>query len=89
LPVTENWKIVCPKENLVAKKEVKKSSRKQPNAIQRYFNETIGELRKVTWPTRKEATNLTIIVIVVTVGMGMFLGFFDFVYSKIFALLFA
>jgi len=82
-------KSVCLKENLVAKKEVKKSSRPQPNAIQRYINETIGELRKVSWPTRKEATNLTIIVIAVTVGMGLFLGLFDFIYSKFFALLFA
>jgi preprotein translocase subunit SecE len=73
----------------VAKKEVRKSTRQQPNAIQRYINETIGELRKVSWPTRKEATNLTIIVIVVTVGMGLFLGLFDFIYSKVFALLFA
>jgi preprotein translocase subunit SecE len=73
----------------VAKKEVRKSTRQQPNAIRRYINETIGELRKVSWPTRKEATNLTIIVIVVTVGMGLFLGLFDFIYSKVFALLFA
>lgn len=73
----------------MAKKEVRKSTRQQPNAIRRYINETIGELRKVSWPTRKEATNLTIIVIVVTVGMGLFLGLFDFIYSKVFALLFA
>jgi len=73
----------------VAKKDVKKSSRQQPNAIRRYINETVGELRKVSWPTRKEATNLTIIVIVVTAAMGMFLGLLDFIYAKVFALLFA
>jgi preprotein translocase subunit SecE len=73
----------------VAKKEVRKNTRQQPNAIRRYINETMGELRKVSWPTRKEATNLTVIVIVVTVGMGLFLGLFDFIYSKFFALLFA
>lgn len=73
----------------MAKKDVKKSSRQQPNAIRRYINETVGELRKVSWPTRKEATNLTIIVIVVTAAMGMFLGLLDFIYAKVFALLFA
>ena len=73
----------------MAKKEVRKNTRQQPNAIRRYINETMGELRKVSWPTRKEATNLTVIVIVVTVGMGLFLGLFDFIYSKFFALLFA
>lgn len=77
------------KEICVAKKSTKRGARRKQNFIQRYLRETIGELRKVSWPTRKEATNLTIIVIVVTVGMGLFLGFLDFIYSKFFALLFA
>jgi len=46
---------------------------KKPNAISRYFRETIGELRKVNWPTWPEARQLTIIVIVVMVVMGIFL----------------
>ena len=62
---------------------------KKPNFIQRYFGETVGELRKVTWPTRKEATNLTLIVIAVVLAMGLFLGALDFVYSYFFAFLFA
>ena len=62
---------------------------KRPNFIQKYFGETVGELRKVTWPTRKEATNLTLIVIAVVVAMGLLLGALDFVYSRFFALLFA
>ena len=56
---------------------------KRPNFIQRYFGETIGELRKVTWPTRKEATNLTMIVLAVVVAMGLFLGGLDFIYTRI------
>ena len=66
----------------------KRGARKQGNAVQRYFNETIAELRKVSWPTRKEATNLTVIVIVVTVVMSLLLGFLDFVFAQFFALLF-
>jgi preprotein translocase subunit SecE len=73
----------------VAKKEEKSVARKQPNAIKRYFTETIGELRKVSWPTRKEATNLTIVVLVVTLSMSALLGFLDFIFSRFFALLFA
>ncbi len=65
----------------------KKEIRKKPNAIQRYFGETIAELRKVSWPTRKEATNLTIIVLIVMVAMSFLLGFLDFVYSRVFALI--
>ena len=62
---------------------------KRPNFIQKYFGETIGELRKVTWPTRKEATNLTMIVIVVVIAMGLFLGGLDYIYTRFFALIFA
>lgn len=49
----------------------------QPNAIARFYRETVGELRKVSWPTREEATNLTIIVIIVLVFMAVLLGAVD------------
>jgi preprotein translocase subunit SecE len=52
---------------------------KKQNAIQRYFSETTGELRKVSWPTRQEAIQLTIIVLVVMVFMGIFLGLVDLI----------
>ena len=51
----------------------------QQNAIARFYRETVGELRKVSWPTREEATNLTIIVIAVLIFMAAFLGFIDWV----------
>lgn len=65
----------------------KKETRKKPNALQRYLHETVGELRKVSWPTRREATNLTIIVLIVMVGMSFVLGFLDWVYTSFFSLL--
>jgi preprotein translocase subunit SecE len=40
----------------------------------RYFRETRGELRKVTWPTREEAWRLTLIVLAVSAAMAIFLG---------------
>ena len=51
----------------------KKSSKKQ-NAIQRFTRETVGELRKVSWPTRQEAWQLTLVVLVVLAFMSVFLG---------------
>ena len=68
-----------------AKRDERKGTRKQQNAVQRYLNETIGELRKVTWPTRREATNLTIIVIIVTFSMSVLLGILDFIYTRVFS----
>lgn len=71
----------------MAKEEKKEAAPKQPNRIQRYFRETVGELRKVSWPTRKEAVNLTVIVLIVTFGMSAFLGLLDFIYTQIFRLI--
>jgi preprotein translocase subunit SecE len=56
---------------------------KQQNAIQRYVNETSGELRKVSWPTWSEARQLTILVIIVMVVIGIFLGLVDFGANKL------
>jgi len=63
----------------------KKSAR--GNAIVRFYRETVGELRKVTWPTRQEAVNLTIIVLIVIFGMSAFLGVLDYLFSKLFGLI--
>jgi len=50
---------------------------KKPNAIQSFFRETMGELRKVSWPTWPEARQLTWIVLVVMFVMGVILGVTD------------
>ncbi len=49
----------------------------------RYFKETRAELRKVTWPTRTQAINLTLIVLAVTVVMALFLGAFDLLFATL------
>lgn len=64
-----------------------KGRQKRENAIVRYIKETRAELRKVTWPTREEATNLTIIVVAVTTAMAAFLGVVDYLFSKLFGLI--
>jgi preprotein translocase SecE subunit len=40
----------------------------------RYFKETRAEVRKVHWPSRKDARSLTTVVLVVTIIMTIFLG---------------
>ncbi len=67
----------------MAKKKV--TNRKQPNAVVRYYRETVGELRKVSWPTRQEAINLTSITLVVIVAMSAFLGTLDYIFNQLFA----
>ena len=54
----------------------KEKSKKQ-NPIQAFFRETAGELRKVSWPSRREVIQLTTIVLIVMVVMGIILGITD------------
>jgi preprotein translocase subunit SecE len=68
------------KETAMADKSTKEI---KPSRIQRYWRETIGELRKVTWPTNQEAWRLTKIVLYVMIAMALFLGILDFVFSNI------
>ena len=60
---------------------------KKPNKIQKWWRETVGELRKVTWPTKEEALKMTKIVIVVVLATALFLGVVDFIFSKLVGLL--
>jgi len=39
------------------------------------------ELKKVTWPTRKETSAATVVVIVTVIISAMFLGLFDVIWS--------
>jgi preprotein translocase subunit SecE len=56
--------------------KVKGRSKKQ-NIFQSFFRETTGELRKVSWPTWPEVRQLTGIVLLVMVVMGIILGITD------------
>ena len=58
--------------------EKEKKVKKSENAVQRYFRETTGELRKVNWPTWPEAYRLTKLVLMVMVFVGVFLSIVDY-----------
>lgn len=57
------------------------------NGIRRFIQETGSELRKVSWPTRREAIRLTEIVLVVIFAMAVILGGLDWLYAKFFGLI--
>lgn len=48
-----------------------------------FVREVRSELRKVVWPSRPQAINLTMIVIAVSAGVGVFLGMVDFAFSQL------
>lgn len=43
-----------------------------------FIRQTIDELKQVTWPTREEVTRLTIVVLVISVIVGLYIGGIDF-----------
>jgi len=49
----------------------------------KFLKEVKTELGKVVWPSKKEATRLTAIVIGVSVIVGIFIGSLDFLLTKI------
>ncbi len=44
----------------------------------RFIGETIAELRKVVWLSRREAAYLTVLVLVVSIAAGIVLGAVDY-----------
>jgi preprotein translocase subunit SecE len=71
----------------VSSKEITQEAPKPDNRLTRYLKETRAELRKVAWPTREQATNLTLIVLAVTIVMAIFLGVVDLVAAAVVRLL--
>ena len=53
------------------------------NKISTYVKESIEEIKKVTWPTRKETKNYTILVIGVSLAIAAYLGALDYVFNFI------
>ena len=50
---------------------------------QEFVREVIAEFRKVTWPSRQELINSTVVVITVTVVVALFLVSVHIVLAKI------
>jgi len=49
--------------------------------ITTYIKDSITELKKVTWPTQKETTNYTLLVIGISLALAAFIGIVDYVLS--------
>jgi preprotein translocase subunit SecE len=48
------------------------------NKIIKFFKESFGELKKVTWPSREEVTSSTKVVLVSTILIAIALGLVDY-----------
>ncbi len=49
----------------------------------RFISETINELKKVVWLSRREVVYLSTLVLVISVIAGIFLGLVDFAFATL------
>lgn len=49
--------------------------------IKKFLKEVLAELRKVTWPTKEELVGSTIVTIVVSLIVAIFIGIVDRILS--------
>ncbi len=47
-----------------------------------FLDEAWSELKKVTWPTREQTRNLTVLVFVVSAAVGLYITFFDVIFTQ-------
>jgi preprotein translocase subunit SecE len=55
--------------------------------LRRYFTEVASELRKVSWPTREQVRNLTVLVFAISFVVGLYITGLDFIFRSLIALL--
>lgn len=51
------------------------------NKLTNYLKASIEEMKKVTWPTKKETYRYTVLVIGVSAGVAIFLGLLDLIFN--------
>lgn len=51
------------------------------NAFVTYLKESYAEMRRVQWPTREQVKNYTILVVILSITVAIFLGTLDTVFG--------
>jgi preprotein translocase subunit SecE len=51
--------------------------------IRRFIEEAYSELKKVTWPTREQTRNLTVLVFVISAAVGVYITAFDLLFTTV------
>lgn len=55
----------------------------QIKRLVKYIIDSKNEIKKVTWPNKKEVRQHTYLVIGISLGVAAFLGILDFIFDKI------
>jgi preprotein translocase subunit SecE len=54
--------------------------------LRRYFDEVWSELKKVSWPTREQVRNLTVLVIAISFVVGLYITVLDQIFQGLLGL---
>ena len=77
-------KVPAPSKNKVNWKQLLK---KLPGKIAKFFRGVVHELKRVTWPTKKELLTYTIVSIITITFFAIILGMFDWAFLRLVGLL--
>jgi len=62
-------------------------AKKQKRGIIKYFREVVSELKKVSWPSRKELINSTVAAIVFIIVFAIVVGLVDLILGQLLKLI--
>lgn len=51
--------------------------------VVKYLTEVRQELQRVTWPDRQQTIQKTLLVISVSIAVGIYIGFLDFIFTRL------
>lgn len=54
--------------------------------LDQYVHETVQEIKQVSWPTKKQTIDMTMLVIVVSIVLGAYIGILDYLFQSIVAI---
>ena len=57
------------------------------NRIRQFIDESWSELKKVSWPTRQQVVNLTVLVVALSFVVGVYITVFDTIFTQAVGLL--
>ena len=76
-------KATTPKQKVTEKKEKpKKAANPNKGRAKKYFRDVRSEFKKITWPTKKQVWNNTLIVIVTVLIFGVIIWTLDFLLGQ-------
>ncbi len=69
-----------------SKKADAKKDKQKKNRVN-YAKEVIGELKKVSWPSKKDVIKATGVVVAISAVLGIVVGLFDYLFSTLIGLI--